>query len=286
MEDGNLISQVFLPISLAFIMFTVGIELTVADFRRIAVQPRAFAVGVVSQVVVLPLVALGLILLFDVNAVLAVGVMIIAACPGGVTSNLMTYLVRADTALSVSLTALVSLLSVVTIPVIVGGAVVFFIEAEEAPDLSVARTVVGIFLITTVPVILGMAVNRFFPVFARKFDRIGRVAATVLFIAIIAGAIFSGRENIVTYFVQVGGVLVALNIVMLALAALLSRTAGLGRDQRVANTLECGLQNGTLGIFVALSLLGSEEMMIPSAVYSLIMFPSAIAYMVWARRTR
>lgn len=284
MADGNLITQVLLPLSLAFIMFTVGLELTAADFKRVVTEPKAFAIGVLSQVLLLPAVAFALVLAFDLSPALAVGTMIIAACPGGVTSNLMTYLGRADTALSVTLTASVSLLSVVTIPVIVGGSVVYFLDVESAPDLSVAKTVLGVFLITTVPVLIGLGVNRRFPQFAARFDRVGRVLASVLFIVIIAGAVLSERDNIVAYFAEAGAAMIALNLIMLTLAALVSRGAGLGKPQRIANTLECGLQNGTLGIFVALSLLESREMMVPSAIYSLIMFPSALGYMLWARR--
>jgi BASS family bile acid:Na+ symporter len=284
MADGNMITQVLLPLSLAFIMFTVGLELSVADFKRVVTEPKAFTIGVVSQVLLLPMVAFGLVLLFDLSPELAVGVMIIAACPGGVTSNLMTYLGRADTALSVTLTASVSVLSVMTIPLIVGGSVVYFFEVDSAPELSVAQTVIGVFLITTVPVLIGIGVNRRFPRFAARFDRVGRVLASVLFVVIIAGAVLSERENIAAYFAQVGWAMIALNLVMLALAALISRGVGLGKPQRIANTLECGLQNGTLGIFVALSLLESREMMVPSAIYSLIMFPSAVGYMLWARR--
>jgi BASS family bile acid:Na+ symporter len=284
MVDGNMITQVLLPLSLAFIMFTVGLELTAADFKRVVTKPKAFLIGAVSQVLLLPTVAFSLVLLFDLNPPLAVGVMIIAACPGGVTSNLMTYLGRADTALSVTLTASLSLLSVITIPVIVGGSVVYFFDVDSAPDLSVGQTVLGVFLITTVPVVIGLGVNRRFPQFAARFDRVGRGLASVLFVVIIAGAVLSERENIAAYFAQVGWAMLVLNLIMLTLAALVSRIAGLGKPQRIANTLECGLQNGTLGIFVALSLLESREMMVPSAIYSLIMFPSAVGYMLWARR--
>lgn len=286
MADGNLITQVFLPLSLAFIMFTVGLELTVADFKRVATQPKGFAVGAVSQILILPAVAVALVSSIDMTPALAVGVMIIAACPGGVTSNLLTYIARADTALSVSLTALISLLSVITLPAIVGFSIVHFMDASDAPEFSVVRTVLGVFVITTVPVAIGMAVARFAPSFAARFDRVGRKIATVLFVVIIAGAILSERENVVTYFVQAGPVMLALNIIMLVIAAAIARLAALGPGERTAITLECGLQNGTLAIFVALSLLENREMMIPGAIYSLIMFPTAVAYVILVMRRR
>ncbi len=286
MESGNTITQIFLPLSLAFIMFSVGLELAVADFKRVAVQPRNFLIGAFSQVILLPVVAFVLLSFWSMEPALAVGVMIIAACPGGVTSNLMTYLARGDTALSVSMTALISLLAVVTLPLIVSFSIVHFMDAASAPDISIGKTVLGVFAITTVPVIIGMVVNRLAPNFARGFERIARIIASVLFVVIIAGAIYAERDNVVDYFRQAGPITLALNLVMMALAISIARMAGLGEGQRTAITLECGLQNGTLAIFVAVTLIGSTAMMIPGAIYSLLMFPTAIAYLLYVIRRR
>jgi len=284
MDDSSLIAQIFLPASLAVIMVTVGLELSVADFRRVATRPKAFLIGAACQILLLPAVAFALVSAVDIAPALAVGVMILAACPGGVTSNLLTYLARADTALSVSLTATISLASALTLPIVVGLALVHFMGAEAGPEIAVARTVAGVFAVTTVPVLIGMAINWRAPDLARRIDRIGRPLATVLFAVIVAGAIWSERENVVGYFVQAGPVTLALNLLMLALAAALARAAALDPGQRAAITLECGLQNGTLAIFVALTLLGSREMMIPGAIYSLTMFPTALLYLLIARR--
>lgn len=286
MVEDNLIAQVFLPASLAFIMFTVGLELTIDDFKRVITRPKAFVVGAISQLLVLPLVAFALVHMVDMSPALAVGVMIIAACPGGVTSNLMTYLARADTALSVSLTAAISLLSVVTVPLIVGVSIELLTDGSSMPDLTLGTNVLGIFAITTVPVALGILVNRQAPAFAGRFDRFGRKIATILFVVIIIGAIVSERENIGTYFAQAGPAMLLLNVMMLIFAGFIARGAGLAPSQRTAITLECGLQNGTLAIFVALTLLGSREMMIPGAIYSLIMFPTAIAYLSFVSRRK
>lgn len=279
MENGNIITQVFLPLSLAFIMFSVGLELAIGDFKRVAVQPKDFVVGAFSQMIVLPLVAFTLLFFWSIEPALAVGVMIIAACPGGVTSNLMTYLARGDTALSVSLTAIISLLAVVTLPLIVSFSIVHFMDAATAPELSIGSTVMGVFAITTVPVIIGMVVNRYAPGFARKFERIARIIASVLFVVIIAGAILAEKDNVVDYFKQAGPVTLSLNLIMMALALFISRIGRLGERQQTAITLECGLQNGTLAIFVAVTLIGSQTMMIPGAIYSLLMFPTAIVYL-------
>ena len=267
-------------------MYSVGLELTLADFKRVAVQPKDFLIGAVSQMFFLPLVAFALLSFWRIDPALAVGVMIIATCPGGVTSNLMTYLARGDTALSVSLTAVISLLSVVSLPLIVSFSILHFMDAATAPELSIGRTIFGVFAITTVPVIIGMVTNRYAPNFAEGFERIARIVATVLFIVIVAGAIYAERQNLVEYFIQAGPVTLSLNLVMMGLALALSKVGQLGESQQTAITLECGLQNGTLAIFVALTLIGSREMMVPGAIYSLLMFPTAVAYVLYVVQRR
>ncbi|MCP4526814.1 MAG: bile acid:sodium symporter family protein [Aestuariibacter sp.] len=286
MENGNAITQIFLPLSLAFIMFSVGLELAIDDFKRVAIQPKGFVVGAFSQVIALPLVAFGLLSFWSIEPALAVGVMIIAACPGGPTSNLMTYLARGDTALSVSLTVIISLLAVVTLPLIVSFSIVHFMDAASAPELSVGKTVLGVFVITTVPVMIGMVVKRFASAFAGRFERTARIVASVLFVVIVAGAILAGRDNVVDYFKQAGPVTLTLNLVMMALAISIAKIGRLGAAQQTAITFECGLQNGTLAIFVAATLIGSTAMMIPGAIYSLLMFPTAIAYLFIVIRKR
>ena len=284
MQEANMVTQIFLPLSLAFIMFSVGLELTTADFKRVAVQPKDFVIGAISQMLLLPLVAFGLLSVWSLESALAVGVMIIAACPGGVTSNLMTYLARGDTALSVSLTAIISLLAVLTLPFIVSFSIMHFMDAATAPELSVGKTILGVFAITTVPVIIGMVVKHTAPGFAEKFERTARIIASVLFVVIIIGAVLAEKGNIVEYFKQAGPLTLVLNLVMMALAASLAKLSGLGGRQRIAITLECGLQNGTLAIFVAATLIGNKTMMVPGGIYSLIMFASAIAYLFIVKR--
>ena len=266
MEDGNIVTQVLLPVSLAFIMFSLGLALVLDDFKRVVVRPKDFAVGAFSQIVLLPAVAFGLVIAWPMDPALKVGVMILAACPGGVTSNLMTYLARGDTALSVSLTAVISVISVVTLPLIVGFSIVLFMDAETAPEMSVGRTIVGVFLVTTVPVAIGMALRHLRSGFARAFERRARIVATGLFVLIVLGAILSERENLLSYFIQAGPVTLVLNLVMMALAFALAVLFGLGIRQRTAITLECGLQNGTLAIFVAATLLGNTAMSVPGGI--------------------
>jgi BASS family bile acid:Na+ symporter len=286
MENGNVITQIFLPLSLAFIMFSVGLELAVEDFKRVAVQPRGLIIGAFSQVILLPIVAFTLLSFWLIEPALAVGVMIIAACPGGITSNLMTYLARGDTALSVSLTAIISLLAVVTLPLIVSFSIFHFMDAATAPKFSISNTVIGVFSITTVPVVIGMVVNRYAPNFTKKFERIARTIASVLFVIIIIGAIAAEISNVVGYFRQAGPVTLSLNWIMMALALSITRMGRCGDPQKTAIVLECGLQNGTLAIFVAGTLIGSNTMMVPGAIYSLLMFPTAIAYVFIVTKRR
>lgn len=283
MQDGNLVTQVFLPLSLAFIMFSLGLALVGADFKRVFTKPKDFLVGAFSQVVLLPLVAFAIVSFWDLDPALAVGVMIIAACPGGVTSNLLTHLARGDTALSVSLTAVISLLSVVTLPVIVGFSIVTLMGAE-APEMNVAKVAGGSFVIVAVPVLLGMFVRRYAEGFALRFERIARHVSSALFVIIILGAIYSLRDQIAGFFADAGMVALVLNAVMMVLAFYLARFAGLAGPQRIAITLECGLQNGTLAIFVAATLIGNQTMMIPGAVYSLVMYATAAVFMPMVMR--
>ena len=280
MQDGNIVTQVFLPISLAFIMLSLGLALVADDFKRVVVQPRDFILGAASQMLLLPAVAFVLILFWPIEPALAVGVMILAACPGGVTSNMMTHLAHGDTALSVSLTAVISVVSVFTLPLIVGFSIVFFMDAETAPDISVGQTVIGVFLITTVPVAIGMLIRHLWTGFAVGFERIARVVAAALFVLIIFGAIYSERANIVEYFIQAGPVTLALNVLMMAIAFTIANLFRLGAAQRTAITLECGLQNGTLAIFVAATLLENTTMMVPGGIYSLLMFLTAGVFII------
>ena len=279
MQEIDIVTQIFLPLSLAFIMFSLGLELTIADFKRVAIQPKEFIIGTISQMLLLPMVAFGLLSVWPMEPALSVGVMIIAACPGGVTSNLLTYLARGDTALSISLTAIISLLAVFTLPFIVGGSINYFMDGATTSEISIGKTILGVFAITTVPVIIGMFVKRITPLFAEKCERSARFIASILFVVIIIGAVLAEKENIVEHFKQAGPFTLVLNLVMMLLAAFLSKLSDLGGRQCIAITLECGLQNGTLAIFVAVTLIGNKTMMVPGGVYSLVMFASAIAYL-------
>jgi len=280
----GIVTDIVLPLALAFIMFVLGLGLTFDDFARVARKPRDFFIGALAQIVLLPVVAFLLISLWSLPPELALGVMIIAAAPGGVTSNILTAFAKGDVALSISLTAVISLLSVITIP-----AVVVFSYAQliggEAGDVSVASTAISVFAIVTVPVLIGLAVRRCAEGFAIRLEPIARQISALLFVLVLAGAIFQERANIVTYFAQAGLITLVLNLVMMVLAYVIARVFASGPKQRVTISLECGLQNGTLAIAVATLLFDGGLATVPAATYSLIMFVTALIYIAILRRS-
>ena len=278
------IVDVVLPLALAFIMLALGLGLTVEDFARVARRPRDFAVGALSQIVVLPAVAFILASVWPMAPELALGLMIIAAAPGGVTSNILTAFARGDVALSISLTAVISLLSVITIPLIVVFSYGQFIGEQAGQDISVAGTAIGVFLIVAVPVLIGLSIRRFAESFALRAEPAARGVSAVLFVLVLAGAIVQERSNIVPYFAQAGLVTLVLNLLMMAIAYLLARMFATGPRQRIAIAIECGLQNGTLAIAVAVLLFGGGLATVPAATYSLTMFVTALIYIAVLRR--
>jgi BASS family bile acid:Na+ symporter len=280
------VTDVVLPLALAFIMFALGIGLTLEDFTRVARQPRDFLIGAAAQMLLLPLVALTLVTLWPMHPELALGVIIIAAAPGGVTSNILTAFAKGDVALSISLTAITSLLSVLTVPLIVTAAYAHLIGDAASQDVSITRTALSVFAIVTVPVLLGLAVRHFADGFALRFEPAARKVSTVLFVVVLAGAILQERANIVTYFAQAGLITLTLNIVMMALAFLLALLFASGQRQRTAISLECGLQNGTLAIAVAALLFGGGLATVPAATYSLIMFATGLIFVAALRRSQ
>jgi bile acid:Na+ symporter, BASS family len=280
----GIVTDVFLPLALAFIMFALGLGLTFEDFARVAKNPRDFIVGAASQLILLPAVAFALVSVWSLPPELALGVMIIAAAPGGVTSNILTAFARGDVALSISLTAVISLLCVVTIPFIVVFAHGQFMGGDALGNVSVGKTAISVFAIVTVPVVLGLLVRRFAAAFAIRFERIAGRVSTILFIVVLLGAILKERDNIVAYFAQAGLVTLALNVAMMVIAYLIARMFASGSKQRIAISIECGLQNGTLAIAVATLMFGGGLVAVPAATYSLIMFATALIYIAVLRR--
>ncbi len=280
----GLVTDIFLPLALAFIMFALGIGLTFKDFTRVVRQPRDFMIGLISQILLLPLVAFALVKIWSMPAELALGLMIIAAAPGGVTSNILTSFARGDVALSISLTAITSLLSVITIPFIVTISYSYLMGGSAGQEVSVANTALSVFAIVTIPVLAGLTVRRFAEGFALRFEPTARTFSTILFVVVLAGAIFQERANIVEYFAQAGLITLTLNVVMMVLAFTVAGVFASGRRQKTAISLECGLQNGTLAIAVATLLFGGGLITVPAATYSLIMFATGLIFVAVLRR--
>jgi len=280
----NIVTDVVLPLALAFIMFVLGLGLTGADFLRVIKQPRDFFVGAFSQVILLPIVAFILVTIWPIAPELAIGVMIIAAAPGGVTSNLLTSFAKGDVALSISLTAIISLLSVITIPFIVLTSVGLLADSSITQDISVIGMARDMFLIVTVPVILGMLFRRIASGMALSFEPIAKKISTVLFVLVLLGAIAAERENVVSYFAQAGLITLVLNVVMMIVGYYVAQFFASGTEQKKCITIECGLQNGTLAIFVATSIFGGGMYVIPAATYSLIMFATSLIFVYLVRK--
>lgn len=273
--ESNLITELFLPFSLAVIMFGMGLSLRLEDFRRILVYPKAVGIGLLNQLVLLPIVAFGIAKGFALPPELAVGLMILAACPGGATSNLITHLAKGDAALSITLTAFSSLITVVTIPFVVNYSIAYFIPGGEAQQLSVVGTVASVLLITIIPVALGMLVLAKAPARAAKWDLPFRRISAIFFVVIVVAAVLKDRENLVRYFMEAGPAALALNLATLLLSFGIARLVKLPFRQGMTVAIESGIQNGTLGIYIAATLLMNSVMTIPSAIYSLLMFATA-----------
>jgi len=281
----NIVTDVILPLALAFIMFVLGLGLTGSDFLRVIKQPRDFFVGAFSQIILLPIIAFVLVKVWPIAPELAIGVMIIAAAPGGVTSNLLTSFAKGDVALSISLTAIISLLCVITIPFIVLTSVGLLSDSNITQDISLLSMSRNMFLIVTVPVILGMLLRRFVSGAALKFEPIARKISIALFVLVLLGAIAAERENVISYFAQAGLITLALNVVMMLVAYFVAQLLASGTRQKKCITIECGLQNGTLAIFVATSIFGGGIYVIPAATYSLIMFATSLIFVYLVRKT-
>jgi BASS family bile acid:Na+ symporter len=281
----SIVTDIFLPLALAFIMFALGLGLTSADFLRVIKQPKDFFVGAISQIILLPIIAFILVSIWPISPELAIGVMIIAAAPGGVTSNILTSFAKGDVALSVSLTAIISLLCVVTVPFIIVTSLDLLGFSNITQNISLISMAISMFLIVTVPVIIGMVFRKFVSNAALKFEPIAKKISIVLFIIVLLGAILAEKENIVSYFADAGLITLILNIVMMIVAFYVAQFLGTGNSQKKCIAIECGLQNGTLAIFVGTTLFDGGAYVIPAATYSLIMFFTSLIFVFFVRKT-
>ena len=282
--QSSLLTELFLPFSLAVIMFGMGLSLRIEDFKRILIYPKAVGIGLLNQLVFLPIIAFGIANLFELPAELAVGLMILAVCPGGATSNLITHLAKGDAALSITLTAFSSVITVFTIPFLVNYSIGYFIPGGEAQQLEVVGTVVSVLFITLIPVALGMITLAKAPALAQKWDQPFRKISTVFFVIIVLAAILKERDKLVQYFIEAGPASLALNLTTLAVSFAMAKWTGLPFRQGLTIAIESGIQNGTLGITIAATLLVNSVMSIPSAIYSLLMFGTAALVILWGNK--
>lgn len=280
--ETNFLTDLMLPVSLGIIMLGMGLSLVPADFKRVVLYPKAAAIGFINQIILLPLIGFVLIWVFGIqNLELAVGVMILAACPGGPTSNLISHISKGDTALSISLTAISSLVAVVTIPLIVNLSLSYFLQQGEYVPLPVLDTIVRLMLITLLPVALGMLIRAKARQFANKMDKPVKVVSGILLFLIIFAAINTNRDIFFSSFRDVGPVSLSLNLFMLLVGYLTAKLMRLNLRQSITISIETGIQNGTLGIMIASTLLHNDVMAISPAIYSLIMFMSAGLIIAW-----
>jgi len=278
--ESNFLTAIFLPLALFVIMFGMGLGLTPRDFLRVAIEPKAMLLGLAAQLVALPILGFILAQAFPLSPELAVGVMILAACPGGPTSNSIAYLLRGNVALSIGLTAISSLVTVFSIPLIVNFAMQQFAGTSVALQLPFWNTVAQIAAIVVVPVAFGMALRAWAPLLAAKIEKSVKWLSLAFLGLIIVGLMAKERDNLPGFFAQAGAVTLTLNVLAMALGYGLSQVARLPEASAKSISVEVGIQNGTLAIAVASSptLLNAPTMAIPAAIYSLLMFVTSGAF--------
>jgi len=283
--EENLITSLFLPLALGVIMLGMGMGLTPGDFKRIVQFPKAVLTGLACQMLLLPLLGIGIVGLFGLKGYLAVGLILLAICPGGATSNLVSHLAGADLALSITLTAISSVLCNLSIPYLLNFALFTYSGGAQAIQLPILKTTLQIVAVTLVPVALGMLINRLKPDFTKKMARSVNIISAVFFVLILASAIIKERAHIIPYFQQAGLPALLLNGASMLLAMGVGLVLSLPMRQRITISIETGIQNGTLALGIALSpaMLNQPAAGIPAAIYSLLMFATAILMVFWSR---
>lgn len=280
---NDVLVDVILPLVLSVMMYTMGLTLRMDDFRRVGRKPKAFFLGVVNQMLVLPVAVFVLVGLSGLRPEFAVGFMILAACPGGITSNVMSHYARGDTALSISLTAIISLVSFMTLPLIVAFSMGHFMTAENGTDFPMMRIALSLFVINVIPVGLGMLTLAKLPNLAGKiapwFDRI----TVVLFVVVVVGAVRRNWDLVVTNMAELGGTSLLICVIMLAIGYVTARLARLDKAQATTISLETGVQNAATAILIGGTILGSELLYLPGAIYGVCMYLPAGLLLLIAR---
>lgn len=277
---------IILAISLFIIMAGMGLSLTISDFKRIVKFPKAAIVGLSSQLILLPVIAFSIAIILDLSPVVSIGIMLIASCPGGATSNMISYLAKGDLALSISLTAIASLLSFITIPIIMNVSFSYFLDETQAMSLDFLSTLQQLFVIIIIPVLIGMMINKKYPAFAFRVEKPVKKASMVLFILVVVGVSYSNRNEFFEYFGKTGLPSILLNISTMGAGYLVAILFKLPKNQAITISIESGIQNGTLAITIATLLLQKSEYTIVPLTYSLLMFFTAGFVIAFRKRSK
>ena len=273
MDITTIIGQIFLPVSLAIIMFGMGLTLVIGDFVRIFTYPKAVLIGLINQIILLPIIGFSIVVLFNLSPTMATGVMILSLCPGGPTSNLITQVSRGNIGLSVTLTALASLITVLTIPVLLSEAIAYFTgNTGVVIELPVLETMLQILVITVIPIAIGMMIRKRNEGFALRMEKPMRTASTVLFVIIFLVIIIANKDNLVQAMKEVGLATLLLNLLTMGLGFLTAKLFGIAGNSQITITIESGIQNGTLAFVIATTILNNFEMGLPTGAYSIWMF--------------
>lgn len=273
MDVAQIISKIFLPISLAIIMLGMGMTLIPDDFKRIFKFPKAILIGLTNQLILLPIVGFSLAILFDLDPIMAVGLMILASCPGGPTSNLITQVCKGNIALSVTLTAIASFVSILLIPFILSYALSYFgTNTETVIKLPIVDTILQIMVITVIPISIGMLIRNYKASFAKRMEKPMRTASTIIFILVFIAVLAANKEMLVDGMKKAGLVTLLLNIITMGLGYFTAKLFKLDFKSRISITIESGIQNGTLALVIAASILNNVEMGIPIGAYAIWMF--------------
>lgn len=276
MTAVELISKVFLPLALAIIMLGMGMTLIITDFTRVIKYPRAILIGLTNQLIFLPIIGFSRAIAFNLNPIMAVGLMILASCPGGPTSNLITQVCKGNIALSVTLTAVASLVSILTIPFILSYALEYFgSNTDVTIELPIIDTILQIMGITVIPISIGMLIRKHKTSFAKRMEKPMRTASTVIFILVFIAVLAANADKLIDGMKEAGLVTLALNIATMGLGYLTARLFKLNFKNTISITIESGIQNGTLALVIATSILNNVEMGIPIGAYAIWMFLTA-----------
>lgn len=276
MEQSSALT-LFLPIALGIIMLGLGLSLSLDDFKRVVLYPRAVIIGLFCQMILLPALCFGITLLFNLPPALAVGLMLLSASPGGATANLYSHLAKGDVALNISLTAVNSVLTLFTLPFIVNFSIYYFMQSDQIVTMQFSK-VLEVFAVVLIPVAIGMLFHKTLPAFAKRLEKPVKIASAILLVIIIIGAIVKEKDQFLGFFQQVGLASLTFNILSMALGYFVPMWFNINRKQAIAIGMEIGIHNGTLAIYIASAVIGNSTMSIPPAVYSLIMFFTAALF--------